>query len=120
MREFVYLAKALADGTRLRVLCALRDRELCVCEIVDLLGLAQSTVSKHMTILHQAGLVDARKEGRWMHYRLAGAPASAAVRKALDWVLTSLAAEDAVRADAKQVRRIVREHDRQRQVPCCK
>ena len=112
MREFVYLAKALADGTRLRVLCALRDRELCVCEIVDLLGLAQSTVSKHMTILHQAGLVDARKEGRWMHYRLAGAPASAAVGAALDWVLTSLARDQSIAGDAKHVRQIVREHER--------
>ncbi|OGV71311.1 MAG: hypothetical protein A3K19_29370 [Lentisphaerae bacterium RIFOXYB12_FULL_65_16] len=120
MREFVYLAKALADGTRLRVLCALRDRELCVCEIVDLLGLAQSTVSKHMTILHQAGLVDARKEGRWMHYRLADTKASDPVRMALDWVLTSLATDAAVRTDAKQVQRIVHKHDRQRKGPCCK
>ena len=62
--------KSLADENRVRVLAALGDGELCVCQIVELLQLAPSTVSKHMAILKQARLVDSRKEGRWIFYRL--------------------------------------------------
>ena len=54
MREFMAVLKALADENRVRAVAALRGRELCVCQIVELLGLANSTVSKHMAILKQA------------------------------------------------------------------
>jgi len=74
MREFMDVTKALADGNRVRALMSLKDRELCVCQIIELLGLAPSTVSKHMAILRQARLVDGRKEGRWIHYRRADPP----------------------------------------------
>ncbi len=57
MRELMAVMKALADENRVRILMAVLGRELCVCQIVELLGLAQSTVSKHMSILHQARLV---------------------------------------------------------------
>jgi DNA-binding transcriptional ArsR family regulator len=73
MRDFLVLVKGLADESRLRTICALKGRELCVCQITELLGLAPSTVSKHMSILHQARLVDSRKEGCWSCYRLPGA-----------------------------------------------
>ena len=73
MRNLLAVLKALADETRVRALMALRRRELCVCQLVELLGLAPSTVSKHMSILKQARLVESRKEGRWMFYRLAQA-----------------------------------------------
>lgn len=63
--------KALSDASRLRALCALRAGELCVCQIVELLGLAPSTVSKHMSILANAGLVESTKKGRWVYYRQA-------------------------------------------------
>ena len=71
MREFIDINKALSDESRVRALLALRDQELCVCQLIELLGLAPSTVSKHMTILKQAGLVEGRKDGRWIYYRLA-------------------------------------------------
>ena len=70
MRSVLAMAKAMSDPNRLRVLCVLRGRELCACDIIEMLGLAQATVSRHMCLLVQAGLVIARKEGRWMHYRL--------------------------------------------------
>jgi DNA-binding transcriptional ArsR family regulator len=63
--------KALSDPQRVIALMALNDGELCMCQIVKLLGLASSTVSAHMGILKQAGLVDARKDGRWVYYRMA-------------------------------------------------
>ena len=73
MRGFMAVAKALADANRTRALMCLRDGELCVCRIMELLQLAPSTVSKHLDILYRAGLVESRKEGRWIYYRLADA-----------------------------------------------
>ena len=66
MREFMAVAKALADDNRTRALMCLRAGELCVCRIIALLELAPSTVSKHLDILRRAGLVESHKEGRWI------------------------------------------------------
>jgi len=62
--------KALSDPNRARTLKLLEERELCVCEIQKLLGLAQSTVSKHMKILEDAGLVERKRQGSWIMYSL--------------------------------------------------
>ena len=95
MREFMNITKALADENRVRMLLALRKGELCVCQITELFGLAASTVSKHLSILYQAGLVESRKEGRWIYYRAAGKGSAVAVREAMDWVEKSLAEDRA-------------------------
>ena len=63
--------KALSDKTRLRILALLGNNEVCVCHIHDSLGLPQPTVSRHLAYLRRAGLVDARRDGVWMHYRVA-------------------------------------------------
>jgi ArsR family transcriptional regulator, arsenate/arsenite/antimonite-responsive transcriptional repressor len=68
--DFIAITKALSDTHRVRALFALRKGELCMCQIIELLGLAPSTISKHMSVLKQAGLVENRKEERWMFYRL--------------------------------------------------
>ena len=65
------LGLAASDATRLRLLQALAGGELCACQLVALVGLANSTVSRHLAVLEQAGLVEHRKSGRWVHYRLA-------------------------------------------------
>jgi len=62
--------KAFADPTRLRILNLLHEGELCVCHLVDILGESQPTVSRHLGLLRQAGLVSVRKEGNWRHYAL--------------------------------------------------
>lgn len=64
------IAKALAHSTRLIILEALENREVCVCELTELVGADQSTVSKHLAVLKQAGLVEDRKEGVMVYYRL--------------------------------------------------
>ena len=64
------IAKALAHPSRLLMLDALADREMCVCELTELVGADQSTVSKHLAVLKQAGIVDDRKEGSMAFYRL--------------------------------------------------
>jgi len=107
LRTVLDLASALADQNRLRALCALRSRELCVCQITRLLGLAPSTVSRHMAILQQANLVESRKEGRWIYYRLPrtrGGP----VRAALAWALGALAEADEIQDDLRSLRSILR------------
>lgn len=89
------IGKALADTGRLRILAALKARgELCVCHLVELLGLDQSTVSRHMAVLRDARLVAVRRDGRWAHYRIADegrAPDGAgAVLQAVDAMLRDL------------------------------
>lgn len=108
MRDLMAVTKALADEQRIRALLALRSGELCVCQLIELLGLAPSTVSKHLAILHQARLVEGRKEGRWMHYRLPDAGAPRLVRSALAWILDAAAREQRISADAKQLRAILK------------
>jgi len=90
MRHVVEIAKALAGEQRIRALAALAEGELCVCELIEVLRLAPSTVSKHMSILRQARLIEARKEGRWVYYRLARRSASQYVASVIRWVLKSL------------------------------
>lgn len=65
--------RAFSDRTRLRLLHLLRGGELCVCDLVGVLAVPQPKVSRHLAYLRKAGLVLARKEGLWMHYRLAPA-----------------------------------------------
>jgi len=108
MRELLLVTKALADETRLRALCALRGKELCVCQIVELLGLAPSTVSKHLWLLRQARLVEGRKEGRWMFYRLAGRDAPQVAQEALGWVNRSLAASPKIKEDGKRLKQLLK------------
>ena len=109
MREFMNITKALADENRVRTLLALRKGELCVCQITELFGLAPSTVSKHLSILFQAGLVYSRKDGRWIYYQLPGKGAPAAVREALDWIVKALAGTPHVLEDNKQLKRILKQ-----------
>jgi len=71
MRTATRTYKALSDPNRLRILMMLKTKSLCVCEIVDILALANSTVSKHLSILRNAELIRDDKDGRWVNYRLA-------------------------------------------------
>jgi ArsR family transcriptional regulator len=64
------LFRALADRTRLRLLNLIADREICVCYFVDILKTSQPKISRHLAYLRRAGIVSARRQGRWMHYRL--------------------------------------------------
>jgi ArsR family transcriptional regulator, arsenate/arsenite/antimonite-responsive transcriptional repressor len=107
MREFMNITKALADPNRVRTLLALRQGELCVCQITELFGFAPSTISKHLSVLHQAGLILSRKTERWVYYRLPDKSASPAVREALAWVHKSVAKADEALADAKNLKKIL-------------
>ncbi|HOW74296.1 MAG TPA: metalloregulator ArsR/SmtB family transcription factor [Phycisphaerae bacterium] len=119
MRQFLTMARAIGDESRVRALLALRDGELCLCQIIELLQLAPSTVSKHMDVLYQSGLVERRKEGRWHYFRLAGNQAAPMVRRAIKWVLESLQDEATALGDTKKLC-CLREKDLKRLSACYK
>ena len=106
MRHVISITKALGDETRVRILMSLRDGELCVCQITELFGLAPSTVSKHLSLLFPAGLVESRKAERWVYYRLPDKQAPAPVRGALAWLTKAIATEPQILADTKQIKQI--------------
>ena len=70
MKHALAFAKGLSDPTRLRLVAALRGQELCVCELCDALELSQSTLSTHLTVLRDSGVVQTRKNGKWIYYAL--------------------------------------------------
>lgn len=107
MREFIQITRALADETRVRVLLALRGRALCACQITALFDWVPSTMSQHLGLLREAGLVDPRKAGRWVYYSLPGKAASAAVRTALRWVQRSLADDPQAIEDRRRLRQVL-------------
>jgi len=108
MKQALRVFRALADETRVRLLYALRHGELCVCQLIELMGLAPSTVSKHLSILRDADLLDSRKEGRWVHYRLAEKPIFPMIGKNGPRFFQSLEKTPQIKADDKDLRRIRR------------
>jgi ArsR family transcriptional regulator len=68
--DLVRLFAALADPTRLRLLNLMNGREICVCYFVEILNQGQPKISRHLAYLRRAGIVEARREGKWMHYRI--------------------------------------------------
>ncbi len=103
LRDFLAVTKALSDENRVRMLLVLRDREVCLCQLAEFIGLALSTASKHMSILRQAGLVETRKDGRWHYYRLAGPEAAPPVVEALRWVQKALGGTSQARPDLERL-----------------
>lgn len=77
MKEFLKVMKAASDPSRVKILKMLEKRVMCVCEIQTALGTAQSTASKHLSVLEEAGLVTFQKDGLWVNYMLADGNQSA-------------------------------------------
>ena len=99
--------QALGDPTRLRLLNLMDEGEICVCYLVTVLREPQPKISRHLAALRAAGLVQARRDGKWMHYRLAAPahPAAASVlRKTLKW----LRADESMQADRARLERACR------------
>jgi len=105
MVQSLEILKALSDLNRLRIVAALRRHdELCACQITQLLQVTGATVSRHLSVLQHAGLLDSRKEGRWVYYRLAPPTDIAEV---LQWLERSLAESKQMQADSKALKKIV-------------
>ena len=108
MYEIMAVTKALADETRVRMLAALEGRELCVCQLIELVELAPSTVSKHLSILRGARLIESRKDGRWMYYRLAREDAPELITNALSWLTRSLNSQQRILNDRERLEQILK------------
>ena len=104
IRDFEAALKAAADATRLRILKLLDEEPLCVCQIVAVLGLSQSTISKHLSILRGAGLIEDERRGKWVFYRYAPLDRDPARRALGNLVARALEGDPRVRADRRSLR----------------
>lgn len=100
--QLAMVFSALADETRLRLLNLMRGREVCVCYFVEILGESQPKISRHLAYLRRAGLVTARREGKWMHYRMER-PRDEAVGSVLEAALEAVAADRRMQADVARL-----------------
>ncbi len=96
--DLVRLFAALADRTRLRLLNLMQDREVCVCYFVEVLEQGQPKISRHLAYLRNAGIVAARRDGKWMHYRIER-PGDPKARAILDATLMSFKADREMESD---------------------
>ena len=101
--ELVAIAKALADPTRIRIIAALRSGELCVCELVDALGISQSSLSSHLQICRQAGVLATRKDSRWIYYSFS--TRYAPVIERIFSELQTVDSDEQVRQDARRLKK---------------
>ncbi len=108
MEEFTSQAKAIADPTRTRMLKLLENGELCVCHIMEILGLVQSTASKHLGVLKAAGLVESRKNGTWSYFRLS-AKKRGYNKAYLQFFASNLDNDEVIKKDRKRLKKIVSE-----------
>jgi len=98
------LFAALSDPTRLRLLNLMDGREVCVCYFVEILRQSQPKISRHLAYLRRAGIVSARREGKWMHYRMEP-PVDAGAAAILDATLLSFKADRTMQADRARLDR---------------
>ena len=96
--DLVTLFAALADPTRLRLLNMMDGREVCVCYFVEILKQGQPKISRHLAYLRRAGIVEARRDGKWMHYRIER-PDDPKAASILDATLQSFKADKDMQAD---------------------
>lgn len=108
MREVVKIFKALSDPNRLRIIKMLQIRPLCVCEITDILQLATSTVSKHLSILRDSELITDEKDGKWVNYHLNHSTTDEYVSKLLPLLEKWLPDDNTIRQDAEKVKSVDR------------
>jgi ArsR family transcriptional regulator, arsenate/arsenite/antimonite-responsive transcriptional repressor len=101
--SIINVHKALAHPARVRILAMLRGAELCVCQLNAVIGVAPSTISAHLAELREAGLVAERKDGRWVHYRIAASGAAESSLKAL-W--QTLENDATIAADTRLLERV--------------
>ncbi|EKD83406.1 MAG: Transcriptional regulator, ArsR family [uncultured bacterium] len=107
MKHTLNTLKVLGEETRLRIFMALVDQELCVCQIVSMLGLAASTTSKHLALMYQAGIIEQRKDGRWAYYSIAS---DWIVKNKLHkWLLEELASSDKIKNDRIKLARSLKQ-----------
>ena len=108
MRELQLIFKVLSDDTRIRILKLLFQRELCVCELMQVLDMSQSRISRHVNLLKLAGLVKDRREGKWVYYSLHSQSFNPYVQQILEAFSGWLNEDEVVNEDLKNLSRAKR------------
>ncbi len=99
LKNITGVLKALADENRIRIIHLLNEKkDLCVCEIREIIGLSQPTVSSHLKLLENSGLVDYSKEGKWVNYRM-GTDMNAQIKKILYGIFSAIEADKGIKND---------------------
>ena len=111
MLDFLNITRALGDENRIRILMALREQDLCVCQVTAFLDLAPSTTSKHLSVLRQARLIESRKRGKWVYYHLAADSASPLVQSALAWATENLKDNPVIIKDREHMKKVLERED---------
>lgn len=106
MQLFLYISKAFAEENRIRILNMLREQELCVCQIIEVLNLAPSTVSKHLSILEQAQLIESEKRGRWVYYQLAKKPLRV-IQGSYKLIFDSIREDKQIKRDLQKLKKVL-------------
>jgi ArsR family transcriptional regulator len=114
VHDLIAVSKALSDATRVRLLAACVHAadaglaaDVCACQLIELVGLAPSTVSRHLAVLRDAGLLTSRRDGKWVYYAASGADASRAVDQAIELTREAIASTGALQRDAASLRAIL-------------
>lgn len=109
LKNIEKIIKALADKNRLRIVCLLiKKQDLCVCEITDIIGLSQPTISSHLRLLENAGLIESNKDGLWVNYNI-NCQATLFDRKLIEMVCKDLKKDKQIISDLKKLRAIDRD-----------
>ena len=103
--NIAFLFKALADRTRLRLINLIGEDEVCVCFLVEVLKINQPKISRHLAYLKRAGVVTARREGKWIHYRISE-PSDEHAARIFQEVRTWLASHPAMQSDRSRLQKI--------------
>ena len=105
MRDLALFYAALSDQTRLRLLSLMNNREVCVCYLQEVLKTNQPKISRHLAYLRKAGLVEARRDGKWAHYRLKKLDGD--TQKILSQTLATLGRETQIKQDLQRLKQVV-------------
>ena len=108
MKKLAVLIKALSDETRLRIVKLLEEREICVCEFMQVLEMSQPRISRHLAVLKNAGLVDDRREGKWVYYSLCNRSDSEEVKTILKTMSKMVNTYSEVRNDKINLKKALR------------
>jgi len=108
MKKIANIFKALSDDTRLRVIKLLQERELCVCELIQVLDMSQLRISRHLGVLKNAGLVNDRREGKWIHYSLNKETQGKEIKILLDSMVVIGNDETVIKTDKKNLKKAIR------------
>lgn len=107
LSQMTSMARALGDETRLRIMAMLEGQELCACQIIEVFSLANSTISRHLAVLKQAGLLQSRKSGRWIYYRWVQ-EVSDAQQSTQNWLSEIVAKDAQIQQDRARITEILK------------